>query len=595
VEEEEDYHCRRRRVDRHYQHHLHTTLSLGICDDRSSPICQSPRINTGGAMNKRVAADTSSPNKNNDIDGRHRTTPFRGATKQVIRHAEYHNGDDDEICIASKNCNAPLGEKRTTTEPVTIRWVTKDMYTLHFPAPRNSLGLVLFMDKEDKSPRLMSLTRPFCHSGTQTAPMKGDQIISVDGTPVTAMDFESIVGLLEKKDGTRPCSVQFKRVSSKQPVAPSESPVTMTAVPSQSYDYVLDFPPRSGGVGLVLSKENERACFVKCDRLIESSDLQQPLPGDSVETVDGKCIGKMTFDQVCELINTNAGMKLLWIGFKRQDKVDMTAKETFEEKLRPATSKRISDEEYELRVPVCTATESLGIRTCSHPSHTSLEVLHRDLDPSSEVTPEAGDIFVNIDGTDTIGLNYGQMVNLLKNHGNRVTRVFRLKKKIAISQAASPVNRTVLGVATLPRASQTVIAPVLGQVPVLRPGWYSTEQPSGSPVTRLVNGVQVCSSPAASFFDFDIAVNLTERGLGMVLFQFGGKAHFERFHRFASVQYIHNIVPQGGEEVIALDHEHVDALSYNQVISCLKNHGDRKSRVLRLRRYEKSLPLPTTI
>ena len=440
------------------------------------------------------------------------------------------------------------------------------------------------MDTEDKSSRFKSLIRPFCRYCTQSAPLEGDQIVSVDGTSVTAMDFESIAALLEKKGDQKPCRVQFKRApSSKNIVPPPDPPVTMTAVPSQSYDYVLDLPPHSGGVGLVLSQENDRPCFVKCIRPIESSDLEPPQPGDSVETVDGKNIGNMNYDQVCELLNTNAGKKLLWIGFKRRGKVEMTAKESSDEPAQLATSKRLSDEEYELQVPVSTRMESLGIRVCNHNSHVSLEALHRDLDPSSEVTPENGDVFVNIDGTDTMGLKYGQIVNLLKNHGNRRSRVFRLKKKIVIPQPAMPVNGGGLDVA-------------VAQSPVLRPGWYTTEHTSGSSsFTRLVNGVQICSSPAASFFDFDIAVNLTERGLGMVLFQFGGKAHFERFHHFANVQCFHNILPEGGEEVIAIDNAYVDALSYNEVISCLKNHGDRKSRAMRLRRYERTLPMPTTL
>ena len=433
----------------------------------------------------------------------------------------------------------------------------------------------------------------------------GDDIIqrNGDGSAVTkTYDTERHGGVRCERESTERRIPPFPRPP--PPPPPPGHAVIMTAVPSQRYDYVLDFPPHEGGIGLLLSKDDDdKACFVECTRPIQSTGqvlAGPPQPGDTVETVDGVCTGGMGYDHVRRMVDTNAGKKFTWIGLKR------TGTAAAAKAIAPtkgavhaaASTRRIGDDEYELRIPVHTTTGSLGIRVRHHGTHTSLETLHRELDRGSEVTPQYGDFFVTIDGIDAIGLRFDRIKNLLYDHGDRRTRVLRLKRTVAIPQLPTSENGRASVPTALYRASQTsTTGEIIGRVPVLRPGWYGTGPNFGSSgaVAKLGNGVHVCSSLATSFFDFDIAVHPTACGLGLVVFQFGGRAHFERFHHFASVRYVHGIVPQGGEEVIAVDDSRVDDLSYQQLIARLKDHGDRRCRVMRLRRYERTLPVPTSL
>lgn len=468
---------------------------------------------------------------------------------------------------------------QAAADTVTMKSTTKDTYTLQFPAPWNGLGLTLFHDNEFT--RFKSLDRP-CESDTQQRPMIGDMIFSVDGSPVTGMSFNAIIRLLAENGGQRPCTIKFKRVSDDR-FSPREEPVTMTAVPSQKYDYVLDIPPHPDGDGLeIIRQEDDTACFGRSARPIESDGLEPPQWGDRVECINGKDVRDLEYAQIYELLFTaNAGKTPTWIGFKRRSNLQGAENRIGKDPMRFATSKQISNDEYELRLPVNDSVKSLGIRIRNHKSHVCLEALHMDLHTSSQVTPEDGDVLASVDGADTRGLGYAQIVELLSSHGGKPTRVLRLKKKTDIPQDPSSASHC---------------GNIVGQVPVLLPGWNTIGQLSESPhCTRLLNGVHVCSSHATSFFDFDIAVQLTSHGLGMMLFQFGGKPHLERFHDFASLRYIHNIVPEGGEEVIAIDNEYVNGLPYDQVISSLKNHGGKGERVLRLRRYERTLPKPASL
>ena len=357
------------------------------------------------------------------------------------------------------------------------------------------------------------------------------------------MSYEGISTLLAENPCTHPSIIGFQRA----PLV-----VTMNAEPNPHHDYALDFPPRSDGVGLSLYKEGNMTCFARLLRDADFGINAPPDEGDTVETIDGKVVGKLGYEGIRQILAGNGGKSPCTVGFRRK------SKQLPPQGSPPGTTKRVGENEYELHLPVTTTT--LGIRIRAKDDQVILEQMHRDLDDNSQIQPESGDVIVDIDGTSADTLDYRGMLDFLKQHNGRAKRIIRLR------QQHSTTKDVVLG-----RNGDNGKTPELG---VLNP--QANLQVEGS----IENGF------APNFPEFEVEISMTGRGLGMIVTQHAGKAVFEKFHDFAQVQFVDTVSPTFGDSIVAIDGVPVQDLSYSQIIGILKSPGNRQARHVRFRRKD---------
>lgn len=303
-------------------------------------------------------------------------------------------------------------------------------------------------------------------------------------------------------------------------------------------------------------KEGNLTCFARLLRPADFGNNSPPDVGDSVETIDGEVVGERGYDYIRQILANNGGKSVCLVGFRR--------------KCDPAITKRVSENEYDLHLPV--TERGLGIRINAKKEKEGpvyLEKFFRILDADSEVTPkveEGGDVIVGIDGVDAAALGYKAVKDLFTNHEGRSERIIRLRKNL-VTEGSTPA--TINGENGTTQRASGINGTLQGTV-----------QMAGAKLNGHPSGEYGPAQPAI-VPEFDVKVRMTQKGPGIVVSQSGGNAVFEQFHDFA--QLMGSPSPVRGDEIVAIDGITVHDFQYQRVIETLKNAQDGQWRTIRFR------------